>query len=61
MILVKLAIAAIYIGGVWLFWRGFPKTFWSEGFFNRLMFSVFWPVWLITKTGRRNLGRALKG
>ncbi len=61
MFLVQVAVAIVYIGGIWLFWRGFPKTFWSAGLLNRLSFSVFWPLWLITKTGRRNIGKALKG
>jgi hypothetical protein len=56
-----IAIIFIYVGGIWLFWRGFPKTFLSPGVVNRLSFSVLWPLWVITKNGRRNLGKALKG
>ncbi|MDX2099516.1 MAG: hypothetical protein SFW36_17190 [Leptolyngbyaceae cyanobacterium bins.59] len=50
-----------YVGGTVLFWNGFRKTFLTQTLSNRLLFSVSWPVWLVSKAGRQHLGRALKG
>lgn len=61
MSLVGLFVLVTYGIGVWLFWKGFRKTFLNQTFSTRLMFAFSWPLWLISRGGRQHLGRALKG
>lgn len=60
--LVGFGLLAVYLGGIWLFWRGFRQTQFERGLSNRLRLALLWPVLLIaSQTYRRNFTRALKG
>lgn len=50
---------AVYVYGVWKFWKGFNRTNFSSG---RVHLALLWPVFLIAnKSYRQNFTKALKG
>jgi hypothetical protein len=51
-----------YVGGAWIFWRGFNRTQYTRSLESRLKFSLLWPVFLVISSSyRQNFRRALKG
>ncbi|UJS04080.1 hypothetical protein L3I90_13380 [Cylindrospermopsis raciborskii KLL07] len=59
--LMIIGLGSIYLVFAWRFWLGFERTHFSQGFFNRLKFSLLWPVFYLTNSSfRRNFKRALK-
>ncbi len=60
--LVTIILLALYVGGVWKFWRGFGQTNFVKSFENRLYLSLLWPaLFIFNKSYRQNFTRALKG
>ena len=60
--LVTIVLLALYVGGVWKFWRGFEQTNFVKSFDNRLRLSLLWPALFVSnKSYRQNFTRALKG
>jgi hypothetical protein len=51
-------ILAIYVVGVYRFWKGFRRTNFSQG---KLYLSLLWPVLMFNRSYRQNFTRALKG
>ncbi|MGF1498359.1 MAG: hypothetical protein ACFB8W_16280 [Elainellaceae cyanobacterium] len=57
--LLGIILIAVYVGGIWKFWKGFHRTNFSQG---RLYLSLMWPLLLVAnKSYRKNFNRALKG
>ncbi|TVQ19212.1 MAG: hypothetical protein EA367_12370 [Leptolyngbya sp. DLM2.Bin15] len=57
--LLIIALAVVYVGGIWKFWAGFNRTNFSDG---RLYLSLMWPVLVVAnKSYRQNFTKALKG
>jgi hypothetical protein len=62
LILLKLGLMAIYVGGAWMFWRGFRHTHYTKGLGNQLKFTLLWPLFMaISGSYRQNFQRALRG
>lgn len=60
--LIAFAIFAVYLGGIWLFWRGYKQTNFSRQLPTRLTLSLLWPALLVINTNyRQNFRKALKG
>lgn len=56
--LVWLLLGVVYVGGGWRFWTGFRQTNFTS---KRLFLTLFWPVFLVSKSYRQNFVKALKG
>jgi hypothetical protein len=55
-------LGVVYVGGAWIFWRGFNRTHYVRSLGNRLKFSLLWPVFMvISGSYRQNFQRALRG
>lgn len=50
-----------YAWGMWKFWKGYRRTNFSPSLSNRVILSVFWPVFLVNQSYRKNFQKALKG
>ncbi len=62
MILLKIGLLAIYVGGAWMFWRGFKHTHYNRTLGNQVKFTLLWPVFAaISGSYRQNFQRALRG
>ncbi|NLQ07014.1 hypothetical protein FLX35_03070 [Cylindrospermopsis raciborskii LB2897] len=58
--LIIIGLVLIHLWFAWQFWFGFERTHFSQGFLNRLIFSLMWPVFYLTSSSfRRNFKRAL--
>ncbi|PMB00034.1 hypothetical protein CEN50_04730 [Fischerella thermalis CCMEE 5268] len=60
--LITVVLIVTYAGFAWKFWSGYGNTNFTRSTTNRLIFSLLWPVLLITnKSYRQNFRKALKG
>jgi hypothetical protein len=49
---------AVYVVGVYRFWKGFRRTNFSQG---RIYLALLWPALVFNRSYRQNFTRALKG
>ena len=60
--LIMFGLIALYIGGIWKFWRGFTRTNFAQTLPNRVALSLLWPALFIANPSyRSNFRRAVKG
>jgi hypothetical protein len=60
--LIGFVVVVVYIWGLWKFWTGYNQTSFSHNLPNRMVLSLFWPVFLVANQGyRQNFQKALRG
>jgi hypothetical protein len=59
--LLIVALAVIYVGGVWKFWGGFRNTNFERNLPTKIVLGLFWPVLMFNRSYRKNFQKALKG
>jgi hypothetical protein len=59
---VYIGLTVVYLGGAWIFWKGFDRTHFGRSMVNRIGFAVLWPVlFAANKNFRKNFQKTLRG
>ncbi len=62
MTLLYIGLTVVYLGGAWIFWKGFNRTHFSRSLGTRIGFAVLWPVLFVAnKNFRKNFQKTLGG
>jgi hypothetical protein len=60
--LLYIGLTVVYLGGAWVFWKGFKRTNFSGGLGTRIGFAILWPVLFVANSSfRRNFQKTLRG
>jgi hypothetical protein len=60
--LLSVGLTVVYLGGAWIFWKGFNRTQFSRNLGTRIGFAVLWPVLFVANGSfRRNFQKTLRG